>query len=91
MEETRFQKEFNRLAQDYVGEETALIMGCVDSEMPHVPQLGVVGDMFSALVVIAAAIRKLASHVDDTPENILGTIYEMIVEVQSMEKDEVKQ
>lgn len=79
------EKLFMEIAKDYNEEGKALFMGSVEKDKP--PAVGVSGDTFCALIVLASAVRKLSEHTETTPQETLSAIGELIKEAENNTND----
>lgn len=77
------EKVFNELSKDFSEEGKALIVGSVDEE--HIPCVGVSGDTFCALVILAAAVRQLSKHTNNTSQETLNDLSKIIADAESSE------
>ena len=82
------EEEFNRIVKEHEEIET-ILFGAITKDATY-PQVGVAGNGFDTVILLAAIIRNLAHHVDDSVENILGIIYEMLQDIEKDAKKDVK-
>lgn len=75
-----YEDYFNQLVKDS-SDDTTLVFGAITDDIPY-PQVGVKGDVFGSIVITSALIRNIASHVNESPESLLGTIYEILQSIQ---------
>jgi hypothetical protein len=76
MNNNNYEAQFKKMVAE-ADEKTTLIFGAITPEIPY-PQVGVQGNAFEAMVIIASLIGRLAVHINASEEGVIGTIYEMI-------------
>ena len=76
MNNNNYEAQFKKMVAE-ADEKTTLIFGAITKDIPY-PQVGVQGNAFEAMVIIASLIGRLAVHINASEEGVIGTIYEMI-------------
>lgn len=80
MNNNNYEAQFKKMVAE-ADEKTTLIFGAITKDIPY-PQVGVQGNAFEAMVIIASLIGRLAVHINASEEGVIGTIYEMIQDVK---------
>lgn len=87
MNNNNYEAQFKKMVSE-ADEKTTLIFGAITKDLPY-PQVGVQGNAFEAMVIIASLIGRLAMHINASEEGVIGTIYEMIQDAKES-KDNLK-
>lgn len=80
MNNNNYEAQFKKMVAE-ADEKTTLIFGAITKDIPY-PQVGVQGNAFEAMVIIASLIGRLAVHINASEEGVISTIYEMIQDVK---------